>query len=238
MDAPDYKKKALLCREFGHCGKLLGKILPIFVLVSTPKYPWDETSKRNFYQTVHEMEAALISEAKRYGKSLSFESRYFYYSVKNEIGKQGKVTVEEILKEHFSDWNIDKLQNYYAEHFKVDSAPFFFVFNSFDRSYAYQGMRGYSLDGEYAILYTERKKYPAHTCMHELLHLYGANDLYYPDELKAIAEKYCPHSIMLAVDYTEVDSFTAYTIGWTDEPDRYAKYFVDYIEWLEHQPKL
>ena len=58
------------------------------------------------------------------------------------------------------------------------------------------------------------------TVAHELLHLFGAEDYYYPESRKALAEKFYPTDIMLCgmsdLAYFTLDAFTAYTLGWTD----------------------
>lgn len=58
------------------------------------------------------------------------------------------------------------------------------------------------------------------TVTHEVMHMFGAEDYYYPDSRKSLAREYYPRDIMLcampALDYFEVGDFTAYTLGWTD----------------------
>ena len=50
------------------------------------------------------------------------------------------------------------------------------------------------------------------TLVHELLHLFGAVDLYYPENLKQVGKKYLPGSIMC--DGNVIDDLTRYLIGW------------------------
>ena len=50
---------------------------------------------------------------------------------------------------------------------------------------------------------------------HELLHVFGAKDFYYPKEVEQWATKHFPESIMNSSD-EEVDTLTAYLVGWTD----------------------
>ncbi len=55
---------------------------------------------------------------------------------------------------------------------------------------------------------------------HEILHLFGAQDLYQPDERGRQARVLYPNDIMLRtqsqIDELEIDAYTAYTIGWSD----------------------
>lgn len=59
------------------------------------------------------------------------------------------------------------------------------------------------------------------TIAHELLHLFGAEDYYYPEGRKVLANQYYPKDIMLCnepdLQYFTLEKFTAYTLGWTDE---------------------
>ena len=59
------------------------------------------------------------------------------------------------------------------------------------------------------------------TIAHELLHVFGAEDYYYPESRKALARQYYLTDIMLCnesdLQYFTLEDFTAYTLGWTDE---------------------
>ena len=55
---------------------------------------------------------------------------------------------------------------------------------------------------------------------HEILHLYGAEDLYEPRALQELARKHYPHDIML-IDSNDLEdqtlgALTAYSVGWTN----------------------
>lgn len=55
---------------------------------------------------------------------------------------------------------------------------------------------------------------------HEILHLYGAEDYYTPEERYMLASMFCPNDIMLCaqtgIDNFEVGELTAYSVGWFD----------------------
>ena len=62
------------------------------------------------------------------------------------------------------------------------------------------------------------------TIAHELLHLFGAEDFYYPESREALAKEVYPEDIMLCdmpdLDHFTLGEYTAYTLGWTDSvPD-------------------
>ena len=65
------------------------------------------------------------------------------------------------------------------------------------------------------------------TIAHEMLHPFGADDLYFPydtDTARAeLAKEYFPDDIMLRVDpllsTLTIGAYTAYKVGWTDSLD-------------------
>lgn len=96
----------------------------------------------------------------------------------------------------------------------VASAPVVFVLNKPGRAAAYSS---YSEGAEeYLTVYSSEYS----TFCHELLHLYGARDYYYPMAVSDAAATFLPDSIMLSGG--TVDELTAYTVGWTKSLGRQA----------------
>ena len=83
--------------------------------------------------------------------------------------------------------------------------------------------------------YPDSRPTSAATYAHEILHLFGAGDLYFPydkdDYRKQVAKRYFPNDVMFRVDYNlyrlNIGPFTAYRIGWRDEIDGAHKMFED-----------
>jgi len=73
--------------------------------------------------------------------------------------------------------------------------------------------------------YPDNRPTAAATYAHEILHLFGAGDLYFPfdtdQQRKSQAGELFPDDVMYRVDYNlnrlNVGPFTAYRVGWTDE---------------------
>ena len=110
-----------------------------------------------------------------------------------------------------------------------DQIGYVFMVNKGGRSYCtcYSSQfRGSSADYqmEYAVVFSgftdDSNDTGSDTVVHEVLHMFGAEDYYYPDCRKFLARQYYPKDIMLcampALEYAELGDFTAYTIGWTD----------------------
>lgn len=83
--------------------------------------------------------------------------------------------------------------------------------------------------------YPDSRPTSAATYAHEILHLFGAGDLYFPydqdDYRKQIAKRYFPNDVMFRVDYNlyrlNVGAFTAYRVGWRPNLDAAHKLFED-----------
>lgn len=81
--------------------------------------------------------------------------------------------------------------------------------------------------------YPDGRETSSATYAHEILHLFGAGDLYFPydkdSRRKDHAQRLFPNDVMFRVDYDmtrlNVGPFTAYRIGWTNRLDpRYSSF--------------
>ncbi len=101
----------------------------------------------------------------------------------------------------------------------------FFILDKTGRScaFTYASVSGV-YGSEYALLFSERTDgrdpTPA-TFAHELLHLFGAEDMYIPNERAALARRLYSEDIMYMkttdIKRMNVGEFTAYALGWTDK---------------------
>lgn len=72
--------------------------------------------------------------------------------------------------------------------------------------------------------YPDGRLTTAATYAHEILHLFGAGDLYFPQDTnhdrKELARRWFPHDVMFRVDYDidrlTIGPFTAYRVGWSN----------------------
>ena len=68
------------------------------------------------------------------------------------------------------------------------------------------------------MIYAGSSAYLHFVICHELLHLYGAMDYYYPALVKREADKHFLHSIMLDFGgVIHIDEFTKFLVGWNDD---------------------
>lgn len=105
-------------------------------------------------------------------------------------------------------------QEYYEEKYDCDEAPIIFALNKNLRSFASTAEERYPTWDEYSVVGRDYCGFTSFTIEHELLHQFGAVDLYYPKEVIEIAKLFLPQSIMN--DGYEIDPLTEYLIGWKE----------------------
>ena len=216
----------------GPCGAFVGKIYFLFVFVSTKEHPWNKTSVNEFYKHYYKLVDNVNYWAKYYGANVSLDTGYFIYDSPYDHHPDMK-WMDYILTHHFHQEtpNLGELYKYYAERYHVDACPFIFVFNRKGRSYATTAdlIKYRNFKHEKAVVFNYKKKMD-NVILHEVLHLFGAIDFYYPDYLTEEINKFYPNSIMLTTANSEIDPFTAFLIGWKKTPDYISKYLLDLTE--------
>jgi hypothetical protein len=101
---------------------------------------------------------------------------------------------------------------------QVASVPLVFVLNKEGRACAYT--QSADTGEEFLTVYSSDYS----SFCHEMFHLYGAEDFYYPMTVSNAANTYLPESIMLSGDV--VDDVTAYIVGWKKTLSDNAKKFL------------
>ena len=201
----------------GACARLAGNVQLKVILVDTPKAQWDSTASAVFSKNVEEAVAALEAEAEGYGVSLAIEAAYF--------SAQVTAAYDTIDSSPLAEEALQAVPGFTSALLKSISGqmelPVLICLPIPGRSVAIPAEDN---DIEYAIVFSDSDQ---SSIRHELLHLFGARDMYIHDEVKAAAMAYFPDSIMLNIKAENtVDSFTAWCIGWTEEPDENAERFL------------
>ena len=130
--------------------------------------------------------------------------------------------IEEALAPYGAATAAEYQVKYENEH-GFDEAPVVFVIDKPFRSYAQSASRECPRADEFSVVMGKSKE---RTLIHELLHQFGANDLYYPDDVREAANAYLPNSIMGPCGGTKWDSLTRCLIGWSDCIDEKAALFL------------
>ena len=194
----------------GACRTLTGSVRMAVLFVDTPSAQWTAEERTAFTRQIRLAAAALEADAASYGVSLTLRlDSYTAQAEADFVTDQASLWTSQVLKDN------RLLQD------GCDGKPVLFCLPGEGRCFAQTAL---GEEMEYVLLYGDTA--PG-AIRHELLHLYGANDFYLHPEVKEAAQNRFPDSIMLdTADSAAVDSFTAYCIGWTQEPDARALLFL------------
>ena len=210
-NVPDYLQEhiALDWRGQGSCEYMRGDIVATAILVSDGESTWNSWDIEKVKQEHALAASRLAADAAAYGTYLNIRIEY------------RQVAVQEILTVGNGNPWVDPVLNaaglpgaaaaglYLEDLYGVEGAPVFFCLNKTGRSFAHP-VYGDGL--EYGIFFEDLGDF-----RHELIHIYGGRDYYFPDGYKVAAQPLFPNSIMLESGENKmVDSFSAYMIGWTD----------------------
>ena len=225
------------------CRSLSGNPVVVLIFVDDNESSWTEEEVLTFTEE-HVLVGLdyLEKNAKEWGVDLDFTVESYStplsgYEIKcdgvvSSYGSYSEETVWNVF-DRVSEDIINKsnwaLYSYYKSKYPEDDVIFLCCVNKYGRSWANtarsinDGVR----EAEHCVVFSEYYNYSldeqgtgAATIMHEILHLFGAEDYYKPDARKALANKTYPKDIMLVtgqnINKSVIGDLTAYSIGWTD----------------------
>ena len=245
IDEGGKKSHAFRTRNTGSAKMLAGKCLFVNVFISDAESFFTENEKDEVMKQQKEAEDFMKANAQKYGIQLSMidntEEMSVDIAAKHTISPNTSFSIEDI--EFFSEVieDCDKKINF--EKYQAENVFYLFNIDKTGRSYARPNDKvdGFILNQleEFAVCYTSDLEdedelvdtYPG-VYVHEILHLFGAIDLYdLDDERLKLAEKYFPDDIMLTIyrelDLCRIDGLTAFLVGWTDELAEKYKTFLN-----------
>ena len=214
----------LASRGYGDSFSLTGDVVVNIVFVNDPEAQWTDAGRSNVMLQIMSQTIMLKEAAAEYGAELNLNPTYHYVTVDVVYDAENyHEWAEAVLQE--MGYTADNASSLAKKNRNVKEAPYMFCTPRDGRSFA----RAVEKDGvfEYGILYADGAAYA-----HELSHLFGAEDFYYPEQVKALAEDCFGKSIMLDSADHIFDSLTAYLVGWTDEVSEEALRFLDETAWI------
>lgn len=212
----------LRSRENGSCQTLTGDVLVTVIFVTDPESKWSEQDMEAVKTACENGSNNLMQTAKTYGADLNLQLNYANSTLDFILDRED-ASAEDVLKEaNLPDLPeavtiSESLETAYS----VKEAPLVFVLNRLARSCAYNDR-----ELEFALWYAPASgdfSQDASTFQHEFLHLFGAVDFYYPENITELASEYMPDSIMNNGEH--IDEFTSYLVGWTNEFTEATSYF-------------
>lgn len=213
----------LEARQSGGCKRLSGQVHITYLFVNEDGNAWEEQEMQAALDNYAAQTALLTEQAAARGVELSF-SHTDCVTACDSLIKMNDWTdgTDEALRGANlpSRWFLNLRL---ATRYNADSAFVVLCLRRESRSFAIQRTDLTDLD-ELLVLYGIPSDNMA--LLHEIMHLYGAEDFYTPDDAKTQATKLFGQSLMLDSDCAEIDPLTAYMVGWTDEADQTAIQFL------------
>lgn len=205
----------------GRCGKLIGNVTVTVIVTDDTVSRWDSASRAELVASLSAQEKMLEEDAQSYGVTLDITFSYIDVAIDMEAKPSaglldGSWEGPAIIKAGFSSKNNAQAELDASN--DADSNPIMIALNKTGRAYARQAAS--KSQSERLVLYSS--DYTAFR--HELYHLYGAEDFYYPEDVKTLCSTLLPESIMN--DGDKIDPLTAFIIGWDEELDQNAYEFL------------
>jgi hypothetical protein len=218
-------------RDSGSAGVLTGRVLLVHLYVAAPQSSWDGIDHREVRRRMRAALRFVRREAERYERQVKFlkvEMHAKYDKViPTELGADPDWTqqVVKMVAEETPNALVDRLRR---EH-KADHVLLVFHVNKSARSHnlTYSDGIDEAYRAERVVCFTRYEtdaETAAATYAHEILHGFGAGELYFPyDKSKVrarLAGRMFARDVMYRVEYQldelEIGPYTAYRIGWLD----------------------
>lgn len=212
----------------GVCRSLTGDVLITVILVDDKENSWTTADMDAFRKEQMGATAKLLKEARMYHAYVKINVQYMRCKIDAKFTMSDTEScVDKALKAcgFKSEKSVTPMLK---KRHNAKEVPVIFAINRPGRSYAQPQMERDEF--EYCVLYSEHGDY-----RHELYHMFGAKDFYYPECVEKSANKYFPFSIMKGADDPRVDDLTAYLIGWTDTLSDSARKFLDETSWITQE---
>lgn len=195
----------------GPCRRMRGNVFVEMVFVEDRVNSWTKEEIDAFFPVYKRAVKGLCKQARESGVELSFTTVIARHRWQGTLDPNRFYadTLPRLKLDYYRSLGYGSAEQYTAERkrkYRGDEVAMFFVLERSFRSYACNGK-----DVEFCVITNESNE---HTVAHELLHLFGAADLYYPYQIYGLTMEYFPDSVMCTYEGMEVDPLTRYLIGW------------------------
>lgn len=203
--------------NLGSCRELTGDVAIQVVFVDGDEGAWDEKNMAEYKKAMGQAYDQLTRWGRDYGQEVRISLRYAHTAESMDLDfLDSDAWADHVLN------NADLPARGDDSVYMQECMPIIFLLNEGGRAYACANAS--ETYNDYLICFNNST---VSSFSHELLHLYGAVDYYYPLAYQEAAQKYFPQSIMFTTEeHKEFDGLTAYIIGWTDTLDENARAFL------------
>ena len=199
----------LSCMGDGYCETMTGEMVVVFLFVNDPTDGWTDSERAEAEPALLNQLRTLLDEANSYGAELNIRYVFTSVTIQSEFNRNSNGWKEEAMTNvgfaagYQEQWTLEA-------YYEANNVPVVFLVDEPGRSYAtsYRSGKGFE-----SLVICE-KDYAA--LRHEMCHVFGAEDMYFPQVTTDAAKEYLPNGIMYGDCEGNVDALTAFVIGWTD----------------------
>lgn len=200
-------------RDAGISATLTDDVLITVIFVDDTSSTWTTEDMEAVKATHATVTNTILEQAASYGADLNLQFEYQQVTLDITLGANDDTPWTEQALSQAGLYSIAEASSSLEKNRGVQEAPILLYSNTNGRSYAI--LNASNTDSEYAIIF--KGDTDGSTCQHELYHLFGAVDYYFPAEIEQLAQTYYSDSVMLGeTSEPTTDPLTAYLIGWTD----------------------
>ena len=232
-------------RNYGSAKMLTGRCVLVTVFISDSESSFNNRQEKEVMDKLAQAVDYITNKAALFGRDLELiydNSDLIYKTYSNKkipTAMDDFNWTLDILKKINSDRVIKEIE----EKYNTNNVGFIFNVNKSGNAYALSTNESIMKEyyNEKCVVYSgsEENSSNAYIYAHEILHLFGALDLYYPDDetedRKKLAESYFPKEIMLEYHYDVnsalVSDVTAYLVGWKDKLKKQYEFFIEEYEY-------
>jgi len=215
-------------RNFGPAKHLTGKTVVAYLFIETNQSQWSSLDRQQAISTLEFAQQWYVKQAKNYQVAEpTFVNRVFHIEGDPMMSRFHSTLSIQSPSDHFTRYVVSKLGfdtpsqllEKLQQEDQADNAMLFLHLNKQARSFAWPCTYRWC-EEEYTFI-LEPIKDPRwqslhYTIAHEGLHLFGADDLYNIENAKTYATNDIMHYASRYLEDSEIDSLTAYAIGWSD----------------------
>lgn len=212
---------ALSAKNKGCTLQCCGKVVLRFFLVDDCESCWNPAATDNFKSVVTEVSDILMRAARREYLYLEVVPAFVRRRLSLGVRATGQ-DVSWVREFYASARQVMEDQDRFRQEAGCDESPILFVLNKNFRSSARSASVTASGDRgaeEWSVIGFNNTpsgdaSFAKRTLLHEILHQFGAVDLYYPERVRLAAERQLGQSVMGLGSSLTIDDLTKVLIGW------------------------
>lgn len=209
-------------KDGGACRSLAGKIFWTFVYVEDPESKWTNEEKKKQQETNLEVIRYLKDMAAQESVNVQMFAKSYSVALSSAIRTDDIASCIRAFTDSVGVSSLSEMNRQLQRQQPGCQNVYVFLVNKYGRGFAQPTTGRENFGAEYCVVY----KGEFSVLLHEALHVFGAADLYYPEQIKQAARDILGESVMLGGSCV-IDDLTKYLIGWHRTPDRKAQRLLD-----------